>query len=93
MRPGRFHPGNGVDDLGKEIALSASMRPGRFHPGNGDRLHTACQNPLRLRDNFKAHLSKVVVQRQCSTDSQFSHENKAAAVGKGEFLIPIAEEE
>lgn len=62
-------------------------------PEIGDRLHTACQNLLRLRDNFKAHLSEMVVQRQCPANSQFSHESKAAAVGKGEFLIPIAEEQ
>ena len=85
MRPGRVHPGN-VDNRRQlcVVANPASMRPGRLHPRNG---------LLMLWNNFKAHLSEMVVQRQCPANSQLSHKNKAAAVGKGKFLIPIAEEE
>ncbi len=34
MRPGRFHPGNLVNQYIHQIGTMASMRPGRFHPGN-----------------------------------------------------------
>lgn len=47
---------------------------------------------LGLRNNLKASLAEVMIQRQGPTNLQLSHQDKAAAVSKGESLVSIAEE-
>ena len=48
---------------------------------------------MSLWDDFKAHLPEKGAQRQCPTNVQFSHHDETATIGKGEVLVPIAEEE
>ena len=47
----------------------------------------------RLRYDLEPHLPEVMIQRQYPLDAQLSHEDKAAAIRKGELLVPISEEE
>ena len=46
-----------------------------------------------LRPDVKPHQPEMGVQRQHTTNSQFPHENKAAAIRKGELLVTISKEE
>ena len=83
-----------------EIARLGPMEGGKNAMGKQiafvQRLADAAQGIPIVRllwHDLEAHLPEVLVQRQRPANLQLAHKGKTAAVGEGEILVAIAEEE